>query len=122
MRTFQKGRGISKGKKMGVKLGFPTINLKLDFLPPLKMGVYAVKVRVKDKWYDAVANYGFAPTIKQDPLARNSASNFRVHLFDFNENIYYQKVLVFLYFPRPLKSGLSLLVTLMVFIWGIYFC
>ena len=89
---------VCKGKKMGVKLGFPTINLKLDFLPPLKMGVYAVKVRVRDKWYDAVANYGFAPTIKQDPLARNEQAILECHLFDFNENIYYQKVLV-----SPLK-------------------
>ena len=60
-----------KEKKLALKLGFPTINIKLDFLPPFKIGVYAVKVKVKDKWYNAVANYGFAPTIKQDPLARN---------------------------------------------------
>ena len=85
---------VCEGKKLALKIGFPTINIKLDFLPPFKIGVYAVKVRVKDKWYDAVANYGFAPTIKQDPLARNEQAILECHLFDFNENIYYQKVVI----------------------------
>ncbi len=85
---------VCEGKKLALKLGFPTINIKLDFLPPFKIGVYAVKVKVKDKWYNAVANYGFAPTIKQDPLARNEQAILECHLFDFNENIYYQKVII----------------------------
>ncbi len=94
---------VCEGKKMGVKLGFPTINLKLDFIPPLKIGVYVVKVRVRDKWYDAVANYGFAPTIKKaiyfdDPVKTDKSffqqAILECHLFDFNENIYHHKVLV----------------------------
>lgn len=57
---------IIHGKKMGRKLGFPTINLKTDYeMSVLKPGVYLTETLVKGKVYPSITNVGFNPTFEQ---------------------------------------------------------
>ncbi|MBQ0032249.1 MAG: riboflavin biosynthesis protein RibF [bacterium] len=49
-----------KGKELGAKIGYPTINLKLEALNlKLPLGVYEVEAEGRK----AIANYGLAPTM-----------------------------------------------------------
>lgn len=48
-----------RGKGVGRKIGFPTVNVEPDFLGPLPHGVYAVDTSAGR----AVANFGLAPTM-----------------------------------------------------------
>lgn len=83
---------VIHGDKRGRTIGFPTANIGLEdpyLLPPL--GVYAVKIKVKEIWYEGVCNVGYKPTFHQKQMERPS---IEVHIFNFNEDIYDQVVLV----------------------------
>ncbi|MBP5790938.1 MAG: hypothetical protein J6W80_01590 [Kiritimatiellae bacterium] len=52
--------GVKRGKGIGAKIGYPTVNLDFGgFTPCLANGVYAVKLNGKP----GVSNFGFAPTM-----------------------------------------------------------
>lgn len=94
-------RGLGNGKK----LSFPTLNIEPfdEYVEP-KKGVYGVKVKLNDKEYLGMANIGVHPSISQLEKAI-----LEVHLFDFNEDVYGQKVeCTFLYFIREEKKFNSL--------------
>ena len=80
---------VTTGRDRGGKLlGFPTANINLhDELCP-KTGVYAVTVEFRDQRYQGVANIGYSPTF-EDRLF-----TVEVHILDFNQNIYGQKIRV----------------------------
>lgn len=83
-------RGVVKtGRNRGGRLlGFPTANINLhDELCP-KTGIYAVTAEYKNKIYKGVANIGYSPTFDDNEFA------VEVHLLDFTENIYGQKIRV----------------------------
>lgn len=80
---------VRKGSQLAQKLGYPTANIKLNFEPPLKLGVYAVKVKVAGKWYQSIANYGFAPTLEKRKYAF-----LECHIFNFNKNIYNLEIII----------------------------
>lgn len=89
-RFYQTTGKVIHGDKRGRTIGFPTANIELKedyLLPPL--GVYAVKILVKDKWYNGVCNIGFKPTFK---LEKDNKPSIEVHIFDFNQDIYGQTV------------------------------
>ena len=79
------GRVID-GEKRGRTIGFPTANIEPsdDFLIP-KVGVYAVKMKVKSKWYNGICNIGYKPTFHNE---KANQPTIEVHLFEFNEDIY----------------------------------
>jgi len=64
---FAIGKVIS-GKKLGRKIGFPTLNLSWNPECKLPYGVYAVKLENLNskREYFGVANYGISPTIDND--------------------------------------------------------
>ncbi|TDX51878.1 bifunctional riboflavin kinase/FAD synthetase [Orenia marismortui] len=78
---------VIKGDQRGRKLGFPTANLHplADYvLPPL--GVYACKVRVKDKIYGGAVHLGLIPTFNKNKFS------IEVYIFDFSGNIYGERI------------------------------
>ncbi len=88
-RHYQLRGLVTTGRDRGGKLlGFPTANISLhDELCP-KTGVYAVTVEFRGQHFEGVANIGFSPTF-EDRLF-----TVEVHILDFNQNIYGQKIRV----------------------------
>ena len=78
---------VVKGRDRGAKLlGVPTANIKLqDELCP-KTGIYAVTVDYNNRLYKSVANIGYSPTFGDNEFT------VEVHLLDFAENIYGEKI------------------------------
>ncbi|MBN2571172.1 MAG: bifunctional riboflavin kinase/FAD synthetase, partial [Ignavibacteriales bacterium] len=77
--------GVSRGKK----LGYPTANIQPDDKHKLipNNGVYIVSCELNYKKYFGIMNIGLRPT-----FADTEEKVIEVHLFDFNENIYGQKI------------------------------
>lgn len=74
---------VTYGDAKGRELGFPTANIPLQHLPPLK-GVFRVLVHGLAKTpLAAVANIGNRPTLSTDTRPR-----LEVHILDFNGNLY----------------------------------
>ena len=80
---------VVKGRDRGGKLlGIPTANINLqDELCP-KTGIYAVTVEYHNRLYRGVANIGYSPTFNDNEFT------VEVHLLDFSENIYGEKIRV----------------------------
>jgi riboflavin kinase/FMN adenylyltransferase len=88
-RYYQIRGVVTTGRNRGGRLlGFPTANITLhDELCP-KNGVYAVTIDCMEKKYHGVANIGYSPTFD------DGVFSVEVHILDFNENIYGQKIRV----------------------------
>ena len=88
-RYYQIRGVVATGRNRGGRLlGFPTANINLhDELCP-KTGVYAVTVEFNNIKYKGVANIGYSPTFN------DYIFTVEVHILDFNENIYGQKIRV----------------------------
>jgi len=73
---------VIRGDKRGRKIGFPTCNLKLsDYVVP-KLGVYAVKVKIKNFYRSGIANIGYRPTFNGQKLL------LETNIFGINKNLY----------------------------------
>ncbi|TDL35008.1 bifunctional riboflavin kinase/FAD synthetase [Jeotgalibacillus sp. S-D1] len=83
---------VIHGDKRGRKIGFPTANIEINsqMLIPAT-GVYAVRLWVFDQWVDGVCNVGYKPTFKSPDVKELTVE---VHLFDFNQNVYGENVLL----------------------------
>lgn len=81
---------VVEGHKRGKSLGYPTANLRLEneLLP--KPGVYAVIVRMEggESTWGGMANLGTNPTFSERLLS------FEVHIFDFQGDLYGQRLKV----------------------------
>ena len=88
-RHYQIRGRVVKGRDRGGKLlGIPTANINLqDELCP-KAGIYAVTVEYENRIYNGVANIGYSPTFDDKQFT------VEVHLLDFSENIYDEKIRV----------------------------
>jgi riboflavin kinase/FMN adenylyltransferase len=73
---------VIHGDKRGRELGFPTANIRLDSACALRHGIYAVRVNVDGRHYDAVANFG------RRPMFDTGAVLLEVFLFDFSGDLY----------------------------------
>ncbi|MEQ9308896.1 MAG: bifunctional riboflavin kinase/FAD synthetase [Balneolaceae bacterium] len=75
---------VIHGDERGRNLGFPTANLQAEHPDKVipKNGIYAVKVRVDDNWYNGMMNIGVRPTFDGE------TKTLEVNIFDFNELIY----------------------------------
>ena len=76
---------VVRGHGRGKKLGYPTANIKLDTPKKLvpKIGVYAVYILVRKKWYQGMMSIGFNPTF--DDVHERATE---VNIFDFDMDIY----------------------------------
>ena len=59
---------VIPGRKIGRQLGFRTANIIIKNNIAPKIGVYAVKAKIKNKIYNGVANFGLAPTFSRNKL------------------------------------------------------
>lgn len=87
-RPFALDGVVVHGDKRGRTINFPTANIEPEegqFIPA--NGVYAVRLRVQDSWYDGVCNIGYKPTVQE--VKRLS---IEVHLIDFDRDIYGEEV------------------------------
>ncbi|MFM7557651.1 MAG: bifunctional riboflavin kinase/FAD synthetase [Alphaproteobacteria bacterium] len=84
---------VQKGNQIGHKIGFATANLlpKSQLILP-KFGVYKTKIFIPkmQKLFSGITNFGIKPTINQNQLR----PIFETHIFDFNFDIYGQKIIV----------------------------
>ena len=83
-----RGKVVGGRNRGGKLLGFPTANIHLhDELCP-QSGVYAVTVECTLGNFIGVANIGYSPTFDDNVFT------VEVHILDFNENIYGQRIRV----------------------------
>lgn len=86
---------VSHGRRLGSSIGVPTANISIDGEAPL--GVYAVRGTVSGRVYNGIANIGTRPTVDESGKAVAE-----VHLFDFEGDIYGERISVELVaFLRP---------------------
>ncbi|MCK5638936.1 MAG: bifunctional riboflavin kinase/FAD synthetase [Flavobacteriaceae bacterium] len=79
---------IVKGKGLGRKLNFPTVNLSIkedNKLIP-KTGVYIIKTEINKKTVFGIMNIGFRPTVD------GKNQTIEIHLLDFNADLYGKKM------------------------------
>jgi riboflavin kinase/FMN adenylyltransferase len=83
---------VSKGERVGHKIGFPTINLapENDFHPA--QGVYVTRIELPsfEKRFGGVTNIGIRPTLYED-----TRTIIETYVFDFAANVYGEKVRLF---------------------------
>ncbi|WP_281297680.1 bifunctional riboflavin kinase/FAD synthetase [Flavobacterium limnophilum] len=81
---------ISRGKQLGRTIGFPTANLKIEenykLIP--QNGAYVVKSTIDQKTAYGMMNIGYNPTVAGENLS------IEIHYFDFDQDIYDQKIAV----------------------------
>ncbi len=88
-RTYAITGIVVKGDGRGKGLGFPTANIAPKHAIIPSDGVYAVRLFVRDRLYDGIANIGMRPTFNKKVLA------IEVHVFDFNEDVYGEDISLF---------------------------
>ena len=89
---------VAHGKKLGRKLGMPTVNLlpeREKLLPPY--GVYFSEVSVGERVYKGITNIGCKPTVNEVNQA-----GVETYLYNFAQDIYGKEITVRLFsFHRP---------------------
>ena len=91
---------VFEDRKVGKKLGFPTMNIKIEKdKHRLKDGVYAGKVCIDGVEYSAIINYGARPTFDL------SEKLIEAHAIDFSGDLYGKTVTIkFTAFMRDIKK------------------
>lgn len=79
---------VIKGKQIGQQIGFPTanINIKESYKLIPKNGAYIVKSKIENNIYFGMMNIGTNPTVN------GTKQSIEVHYFDFDQNLYGQKI------------------------------
>jgi riboflavin kinase / FMN adenylyltransferase len=76
---------VQKGKQLGQKLGFPTVNLTCENELYPARGVYVARVSIGGVVYKAVGNIGVNPTTQS-----SSSLKVEFHILDFQGDLYQQ--------------------------------
>ena len=83
---------VSHGKRLGTRMGIPTINIPApdrQMLPP--NGVYFSRILIDGAIYNSVSNIGINPTVNDDKNRKTIETN----IFDFCDDAYGKDVTVF---------------------------
>lgn len=97
-RPYQITGHISHGAKRGRLIGVPTANIILKHIPLTIRGVFSAEVLIagSKKIEQGVANIGFRPTVD------GKNPQLEVHLFNFSDNLYGQRLNV--NFKRKIRN------------------
>lgn len=81
---------VVEGMKLGRTIGYPTANIVVEDVYKLIAadGIYAVKLKYKNKLYAGMLSIGNNPTVE------GKGRSIEVYIFDFNETIYGDTVTV----------------------------
>lgn len=94
---------VVKGKQLGRTLGYPTANIdvKENYKLIPANGVYAVKVQHQENIHNGMLNIGIRPTVD------GTSRTIEVNLFDFDQDIYGERLTVELvaYLRPEMKFG-----------------
>ena len=80
---------VAYGKKIGTRMGFPTVNLPAPdnkVLPP--NGVYFSTIHVDGRRYNSISNIGLKPTVGSD------SKTIETFILDFDDYIYGKEIIV----------------------------
>ncbi|MBI4974488.1 MAG: bifunctional riboflavin kinase/FAD synthetase [Candidatus Omnitrophica bacterium] len=79
---------VVKGSSRGRIMGYPTANIDPhhEAIPP--SGVYAVRVRYKNKFLKGILNIGVRPTFFKAKGSEEREPTIEVHIFGFDKRIY----------------------------------
>jgi len=89
-RPYQFSGVVVKGKQLGRTLGYPTANIEIKEnykLIPAN-GVYAVKIQHRHNTYNGMLNIGIRPTVD------GTSRTIEVNIFDFDQDIYGERLTV----------------------------
>lgn len=80
---------VVHGKKIGTKIGYKTANIAIDnpYKLTLPTGIYAVHVLIDSLRYGGMLYVGYKPTVQEQ-----GAKTIEVHIFDFDQDIYDEKL------------------------------
>jgi riboflavin kinase/FMN adenylyltransferase len=82
---------VVRGEGIGRRLGFPTANLRLNFVPVCS-GIFAGDTVIDGVRYPAAVSIGNNPTVQNSSLVRAEA-----HVLDFDGNLYRRRLTVQLF-------------------------
>jgi riboflavin kinase/FMN adenylyltransferase len=93
---------VLEGKRLGRKLGFPTLNIEVENELQPAQGVYITAVHIPSfgRTFPSVTNVGIRPTVYE-----NSIVTVETHLLDFTADVYQERVRLF--FIRRLRDEQS---------------
>lgn len=96
-RPYQISGKVMHGQKLGRTIGFPTANVHLPHRRPALEGIFVVEVDTPRGRLGGVASLGRNPTV-------TDTQNYKleVHLFDFNGDLYGQRISV--HFLKKLRD------------------
>ena len=89
---------VLEGKRLGRKLGFPTLNNEIE--PSRGVYITAVHIPSFGRTFASVTNVGTRPTVYE-----NSILTIETHLFDFTADVYRESVRLF--FLKRLRDEVS---------------
>lgn len=81
---------VVKGKQLGRTIGFPTANIHIeeDYKLIPENGVYIAKSTINSNVVFGMMNIGVNPTVD------GTSQTIEIHFFDYNENLYNQKITI----------------------------
>lgn len=81
---------VVRGNQIGKRIGYPTANLLIEDINKLipAIGVYASSVTYKNRDFYGMTNIGLRPTVNAHQLT------IETNIFDFDEDIYYERLTV----------------------------
>jgi len=85
---------VSKGERVGRKIGYPTINLAPENELHPADGVYLTRILIRSfgREFDCVTNIGRRPTVYQD-----YATTIETYVLDFSSDVYGEKIRLFFF-------------------------
>lgn len=85
---------VSKGERVGRKIGYPTINLSPENELYPADGVYVTQIEIRSfgRRFDCVTNIGRRPTVFED-----YATTIETYVLDFSADVYGEKVRLFFF-------------------------